>query len=215
MLAAILDPIAQAVTASISAWGYWALALLMGLESANIPIPSEIIMPFGGFMASQGKLNIHLVALAGGVGCLWGSIVSYWIGRRYGRPLVERYGRWLMIGPQQVAMGDKLFCKYGQAVSFVARLLPVVRTFISLVAGIWKVEFWKFAVLTFIGSWIWSYLLAYVGFKLGENWEALRPLWHKFDAVIVGAGVIVVVWYIWHHVQSGRKAGHVQSQTKC
>lgn len=201
----MLSAITSSVTGSIAAFGYSALVLLMGLESANIPIPSEIIMPFGGFLAARGDLNIHLVALAGGVGCLLGSVLSYWVGLRFGRPLVAKYGQWLMIGPTQMAMGDKLFCKYGQAVSFWSRLLPIVRTFISLVAGIWKVKFWPFAALTFLGSWIWSYLLAYVGFKLGENWEALRPLWHKFDLVIVVAGVILVAGYVWHHVRAGRK----------
>jgi membrane protein DedA with SNARE-associated domain len=110
-----------------------------------------------------------------------------------------------MIGPKQVALGDRLFAKYGSAVSFVSRLLPVVRTFISLIAGIWKVRFWPFVALTFVGSWIWSYVLAYVGFKLGKNWEVLRPLWHKFDTFIIGAGIIVVVVYVIHHVREARR----------
>jgi membrane protein DedA with SNARE-associated domain len=211
----MLAAVTSAVTEAIAAFGYGALVFLMGLESANIPIPSEIVMPFGGFLAARGDLNIHLVALAGGVGCLWGSVLSYWLGRRFGRPLVERYGRYLMIGPDQLALGDKLFCRYGQRVSFVSRLLPVVRTFISLVAGIWRVKFWPFVALTFIGSWLWSYLLAYVGFKLGENWETLRPLWHKFDAVIIGAGLMIVIWYVWHHIQAGRKRSPIPAQPKC
>jgi membrane protein DedA with SNARE-associated domain len=201
----MLEAITGSVTGMIAASGYGALIFLMGLESANIPIPSEIIMPFGGFLAAQGRLNIHVVALAGGLGCLWGSLLSYWLGYRFGRPLIEKYGRWLMISPKQVVLGDRLFEKYGSAVSFYSRLLPVVRTFISFVAGIWKVKLWPFAVLTFVGSWIWSYILAYVGFKLGENWETLRPLWHKFDIFIVSSGVLTVAVYVWHHVRESRR----------
>jgi membrane protein DedA with SNARE-associated domain len=200
----MLTALTTAVTDSIAAAGYSAIVFLMGLESANIPIPSEIVMPFGGFLAARGELNIHLVALAGAVGCLWGSLASYWLGARFGRPLIERYGRYLMISPREVEFGDRLFAKYGQAVSFVARLLPVVRTFISLIAGIWRVRLGPFIFYTFIGSWIWSYVLAYVGFKLGENWETLRPLWHKFDAVIIGVGLVVVGLYVLHHVRAGR-----------
>jgi len=189
----------------IAGSGYGAIILLMGLESANIPIPSEIIMPFGGFLVARGSMNLHLAALAGAVGCLWGSLLSYWLGARYGRPFLEKHGRWLMISPKQITLGDRLFAKYGPVVSFFSRLLPVVRTFISFVAGIWKVRLWPFMALTFVGSWIWSYVLAYVGFKLGENWEVLRPLWHKFDAVIISAGVILVGAYVAHHIREARK----------
>src|SRR3989344_1804141 len=130
----MFDILSAAVTDNIASFGYAAVFLLMALESANIPIPSEIIMPFAGFLAAQGDLNFHGAALAGGLGCLAGSLVSYWLGRRFGRPLVEKYGRWLMIGPKQMAAGDVLFTRWGSAVSFWSRLLPVVRTFISFVA---------------------------------------------------------------------------------
>jgi membrane protein DedA with SNARE-associated domain len=190
------------LTSNIQAFGYTAVVVLMGLESANIPIPSEIVLPFAGFLVAQGKLGFHGVALAGGIGCLWGSLVSYWLGRRYGRPFLEKHGRWLFIGPRQLSQGDYLFSRFGGAVSFFSRLLPVVRTFISFVAGVWKVPVWSFSLLTFVGSWAWSYLLVYVGYKLGENWAVLRPLWHKFDAAIIIAGILGVAAYIWHHWKS-------------
>jgi len=195
----MLDQLAQAITANITALGYFGVVLLMGLESANIPIPSEIVLPFAGFLAAQGKMNFHAAALAGGLGCLWGSLFSYWLGRRFGRPFLEKHGRWVFIGPTQLSQGDRLFARFGKAVSFFSRLLPVVRTFISFIAGIWKIPLVSFAVLTFTGSWVWSYLLVYVGYVLGDHWETLRPLWHKFDAFIISAGVIVVIGYAWHH----------------
>lgn len=193
------------LTADIAASGYSAVIVLMGLESANIPIPSEVVLPFAGFLAAQGKMDFHLAALSGALGCLWGSLFSYWLGRRFGRPFVEKHGEWLMIGPKQLKHGDAIFAKYGQGAAFLARLLPVVRTFISFIAGLWKVPVFLFAVLSFIGSWMWSYLLVYIGWKLGEHWEALRPLWHRFDVFIVAAAAVVIFGYAIHHVRNGRK----------
>lgn len=200
----MLSVITQFATDNVAAFGYGGVVFLMGLESANLPIPSEIVLPYAGFLAAQGKLDFHLAALAGAVGCLWGSVVSYWIGRLLGRPLIEKYGAYVMIGPKQLKLGDRFVEKHGQAGAFVARLLPVMRTFISFIAGVWRLEFWKFIVLAFIGSWIWSYLLVFVGWKLGENWSALQPLWHKFDAAIVTAGAAVVIAYVIHHIRGGR-----------
>lgn len=195
----MFDALSNWITSNIQAFGVFAVVFLMGLESANIPIPSEIVLPFAGFLAAQGKMNFHLAALAGGIGCLWGSLLSYWLGRHFGRPFLEKHGRWFFIGPKQLQQGDRLFFRYGNAVSFFSRLLPVVRTFISFIAGIWKIPVWSFAVLTFIGSWVWSYLLVYVGYVLGDHWETLRPLWHKFDAVIISGGAVLVIAYAWHH----------------
>jgi len=200
----MLDQLTAFVTGNIETFGYAAVFLLMALESANIPIPSEIIMPFAGFLAAQGKLNFHGAAFAGGAGCLAGSLASYGIGFKYGRPFILAHGKRFLIGPKQVVQGDWLFSKYGSSVSFFSRLLPVVRTFISLVAGIWRVPLKPFITLTFIGSWIWSYVLAYVGLVMGQNWEMLRPLWHKFDAAIIGAGVVCVSIYVWHHWKSAQ-----------
>ena len=202
----MLETLTLWLTSNIAAWGYLAVVVLMGLESANIPIPSEVVLPFAGFLVAQGRMEFHLAALAGALGCLWGSVVSYWLGRRFGRPFVERYGRWFLIGPTHLAHGDRLFARFGNATSFLARLLPVVRTFISLIAGIWRVSFVPFAILSFVGSWMWSYLLVYLGLQLGDHWTSLRPLWHKFDVVIMvlaGAGFLA---YLWHHWKESRRS---------
>ncbi len=198
----MLEQLTNAIVGNIASFGYLSVVVLMGIESANIPVPSEIVLPFAGFLVAQGKLNFHGAALAGAFGCLWGSLLSYWIGRRYGRPFLLKHGRRFLIGPKQIAQGDRMFASYGNAASFVSRLLPVVRTFISLIAGIWRVSPLPFAALTFVGSLLWSYLLVYVGYVLGDHWETLGPLWHKFDAVIVIGGVIVVSAYVWHHWRS-------------
>ncbi len=211
----MLEQLTRAIVDNIAAFGYAAVVVLMGIESANIPVPSEIVLPFAGFLVAQGRLNFHGAALAGAFGCLWGSLLSYWIGRRFGRPFLQKHGRRFLIGPRQIAQGDRMFAAYGNAAAFVSRLLPVVRTFISLVAGIWKVRLLPFAVLTFLGSLIWSYLLVYVGFVLGDHWETLRPLWHKFDAAIVVAAAAAVGLGVWHHWRSaaaspaGRQAAEV------
>lgn len=187
------------ITENISVFGYSAVFFLMALESANIPIPSEVILPFAGFLVSQNRANFHLMAAAGAFGCLAGSAASYFVGKKLGRPFLEKYGKWFLIGPKQLELGDKWMSRYGNATSFFSRLLPVVRTFISLIIGIWKTPFAPFAVLTLIGSWIWSYFLVYVGLKLGENWPLLRPIWEKFDIAIIALALAAFAAYIFHH----------------
>jgi membrane protein DedA with SNARE-associated domain len=193
------------ITDHIAQFGYAGIVLLMGLESANIPIPSEVTLTFAGFLVSQGKLNLHLAAFAGALGCLLGSIPSYWIGKRLGRAVVDKYGKWFLLGPRQVALGDRWMSKYGNSTAFFSRLLPVVRTFISFIAGIWKAPFWTFVLLTFIGSLIWSYALVYVGYVLGENWNVLRPIWEKFDIAIIALVLGALVGYAWYHVKQNKK----------
>jgi len=190
---------------NIEAFGYAGVFILMALESANIPIPSEITLPFAGFLVAQGKLDLHLVALSGGFGCLAGSIPSYWLGRKYGRAFLEKYGKWFFLSPREVALGDRWMSRYGNWTSFFSRLLPVVRTFISFIAGIWKAPFVPFMFLTFIGSLIWSYLLAYLGVQLGAHWETLHPYWQKFEYVIVGGVLLLIIGYIWHHWKAAHK----------
>lgn len=176
----------------------------MSLESANIPIPSEIVMPYAGFLASQGKLNIHLVALAGALGCLFGSILSYFLGVKLGRPFLWKYGKWMLISQKDILTAEKFMGKYGDLTFFITRVLPVVRTFVSFVIGVAKGNFAKFCFYTFIGSWIWCYLLAYVGVKLGENWESLRGLWHKFDVVIALIVIAAIAWHIFRVFKNSR-----------
>jgi len=192
----ILSAIGGMIMNTISGLGYPGVILLMAVESANIPLPSEVIMPFAGFLVYKGELSLIWVAVAGGLGCTLGSAMSWWIGMVGGRPLVERYGRYLLLDKDELDRGEKWFIKYGHSIAFFSRLLPVVRTFISFPAGISRVPIGKFLLYTFLGSVIWSYLLALVGYKMGENWENIEVYWRKFDYLIVGAILALFVWWI-------------------
>lgn len=159
--------------------------LLMTLESACMPIPSEIVMPFSGFAVQRGDLNFVMVGLAGSIGCLAGSVLSYVVGYYGGRPLLEKYGRYVLITKDKIALADRWFKKYGGKTVFIARLLPIIRTFISLPAGVARMDFKKFAIYSFVGSLPWCYVLAYAGIILGENWEALEGYWIYLDILTV------------------------------
>lgn len=179
----------------------------MGLESANIPIPSEVIMPFAGFLASQGKLDLNLVALSGAFGCTIGSLVSYYLGRvssqTWIRGFVRGPGR-ILVTEEELERGDLWLRKYGQGIVFVSRLLPVIRTFISFPAGQAGISLPKFAALSFVGSLLWSYFLAWIGFTLGENWSILRPIVRSFDYLIVAAVIIGLAWFFVHRIRGKR-----------
>lgn len=190
----------------INSLGYTGVALLMAIESANIPLPSEIIMPFAGFLVAEGHLNLWLVGLAGGVGCVLGSVVSYWIGAWGGRPLIEKYGKYILISHHDLDLADRWFQKRGEMTVFVGRLLPVVRTFISFPAGISKMHFWRFVLYSFLGSVPWSLALAYLGQKLGENWESLRRYFHGFDWAILALIIIGIIWYVRRHIKNSQKS---------
>ncbi|MDD4859549.1 MAG: DedA family protein [Dehalococcoidales bacterium] len=179
--------------------------VLMAIESACIPVPSEIIMPFAGWMLIKNQsLPVTYVLLAGFYGALGntlGSIVAYAIGAWGGRPLLYRYGKYILIHPGDLERADRWFARSGSWSVFVSRLLPVVRTFISLPAGIARMNFIKFIIYTFIGAFIWSVGLAYGGYQLGEHWEAIREVMRPFDPVLIAAGLIMVGWYIYRHVK--------------
>lgn len=201
---AILSTLSHFVINTISSIGYFGVILLMGIESANIPLPSEVIMPFSGYLVSVGRFNLFLVAIAGGIGCLWGSLLSYWIGAKGGRPLIERYGKYILMSKHDLDIADRWFSKWGMSAVFVGRLLPVIRTFISFPAGIARVNLFWFSVWTFVGSVIWSYFLAWIGYKLGENWDSLKTYFHRFDYIIVAVIVIALVFYIYRHIKHSK-----------
>lgn len=180
-----LDRFLLQLTEAIAALGYWGVAVGMAVESANIPLPSEIILPFSGFLVSQGNLSFWGVVLAGTVGGTFGSAVSYFIGSVGGRPLVLRYGRYVGVGRDKLDMADRWFARYGEATVFFTRLLPVVRTFVSLPAGISRMNFKRFIVYTFAGSLPWSIALTYVGVVLGENWHQIKPWFHRLDVLVL------------------------------
>ncbi|MFQ5818211.1 MAG: DedA family protein, partial [Terriglobia bacterium] len=178
---------------------YLGIVLLMAIESACIPLPSEIIMPFAGYLVTTGRFQLWWVGVAGAVGCNVGSIVAYAVGSYGGRPWLERYGRYVLISPRDLAWADRWFTRYGEATVFFARLLPVIRTFIALPAGIARMNFWRFNLYTFLGSLPWCLGLAYVGLKFGEQWESIRVYFHKFDTLIGIVLVAGVVWFVWSH----------------
>lgn len=182
--------------------GYGGIVILMAIESACIPVPSELIMPFAGYLVFAGTMKLLWVATAGAIGCNVGSLVAYEIGCSGGRPLVERYGRWILLGRRELDWADRFFFRWGYLAVFIARLLPVVRTFIALPAGIARMPRLRFHVYTFLGSWPWCFALAWFGMKLGENWRQLGKYLHKFDAVILVAIVAGIVWFVWTHWQN-------------
>ena len=186
----------------ISATGYGGVVLLMAIESANIPLPSEVIMPFSGFLVASGELNLWLVGLSGAIGCVVGSVVSYWIGVKGGRPLIEKYGKYILFSHHDLDIADRWFKKHGELTVFVGRLLPVIRTFISFPAGISRMNFGRFVIYSFLGSLPWCIFLAYLGQKLGENWENLRGYFHGLDWVILGLIVLGIVWWVWRHLKN-------------
>ena len=207
MIARIIEILSGFIVATISALGYPGVVLMMGIESACIPLPSEIIMPFSGYLVYTGRFNIWLVSIAGAFGCVVGSLVAYWVGMYGGRPLIERYGKYLLISHHDLNLADRWFARFGEVIVFVSRLLPAVRTFIAFPAGVARMNLKKFIVYTFAGSLPWCFGLAYVGKKLGEQWDRdprLRNLFHRFDFVIGILIVLVVGWWIWRHFRHAR-----------
>lgn len=197
----ILETIVLWVIATIGTMGYPGVFLLMAIESALIPIPSEVIMPFSGFLVSQGKFNLWIVILVGALGNLAGSWTAYALGyygeKRLVRRLVVKYGKFILLTEEEFDNSIKLFNKYGQWTAAISRVLPAIRTVISLPAGIAKLPFWKFSALTFFGSLIWSAFLTLAGVKLGENWESIRPLFRKFDFLIIILAIILAGAYVY------------------
>ena len=194
MIHSLLETIGVWIQQVIASGGYFAVAGLMAIESACIPLPSEVIMPFAGSLTAAGPLTLWGVALAGALGCVLGSIPAYYLGQYGGRPIIERFGRYVLISHHDLDLADRLFAKYGQSIVFVARLLPVIRTFIAFPAGVARMNRAKFHIYTFVGSFPWCLGLAYVGQRLGvellDEHSPLKQVMHKFDAVI---GVVIVV----------------------
>jgi len=194
------------ITGLIAAIHYPGIALLMAIESACIPLPSEIIMTFAGYAVYQGKLSLFWAATAGAIGCNLGSVVAYWIGAIGGRPMIERYGRYILLSSHDLDRTEKFFAKYGDITVLIGRLLPVVRTFIALPAGIARMPQLRFHVYTFIGSWPWCFVLAYVGMKAGENWNdpnsLLHRILHKADFAIILLILVGLIWFVRTHLKN-------------
>jgi len=205
MASTILGTISSWIISVISHLGYGGVGLLMLIQSANIPIPSEVIMPFAGFLVGTGQFNIWLVTFYGVLGSLIGSLFSYYIGANGGRPFVEKYGKYLLISHHDLDISDKWFSKYGEWAVFFGRFLPIVRTFISFPAGIAKMDIKKFILYSFFGSIPWTLGLAYLGAKLGENWDNIKNYTHGLDNVILALIVIGIIWWVWRHLKNRDK----------
>jgi membrane protein DedA with SNARE-associated domain len=215
MIARIIEILSAFIVATISALGYSGVVLLMAIESACIPLPSEIIMPFSGYLVYTGRFNLWAVGVAGAVGCVVGSLLAYWVGMRGGRPLIEKYGRYILISHHDLDIADRWFARYGEIIVFASRLLPVIRTFIAFPAGVARMNLPRFVAYTFLGSLPWCLGLAYVGQKLGEQWdknETLKTWFHRFDFVIGIIGVLFVVWWIWRHIKNSRRHEAAEKQ---
>ena len=203
----IIALLAGFIIAVISAGGYTGIAVLMAIESACIPLPSEIIMPFSGYLVSRGEMNLWWVGVAGAVGCVLGSLVAYWVGMYGGRPFIEKYGRYILLSRHDLDIADRWFGKYGEVIVFVSRLLPAIRTFIAFPAGVARMNLTKFVIYTFAGSLPWCLALAYVGQKLGEQWDkddTLKTWFHRFDFLIGIAGALFIIWWVWRHIKHSR-----------
>ena len=202
MLEKIIATLAGFIIAVISKSGYLGVLLLMTIESACIPLPSEIIMPFAGYLVYTGRFNLLWAATAGALGCNLGSVIAYEIGCYGGRPLVERYGSYVFVGRHELELADRFFQRFGGITVFVGRLLPVIRTFIALPAGIARMPRLRFHLYTFAGSWPWCFALAWIGMKLGEQWDKdprLKQWFHRLDAVIVVLLLAGILWFVWSH----------------
>ena len=201
--------IVKTLTDIISSYGEFSVFILMTLESALIPIPSEVTMPFAGFLVGRGSFNFWVIVTIGSFGNLAGSLMAYYLGYYKGdtwvRIVIKKWGKWLLIKEKEYDRAKSWFVKYGQIVSFTSRLLPVVRTFISLPAGIAKMNVFLFSTLTFAGSFIWSAFLTYLGLKLGQNWMSIEPYFRQFQILIIGIFFLLVFLYIRHHFKEEKK----------
>jgi membrane protein DedA with SNARE-associated domain len=207
LIARIIEILSGFIIAVISALGYWGIVLLMAIESACIPLPSEVIMPFSGYLVYTGRFNLWWVGVAGAVGCVLGSLVAYGVGMYGGRPLIAKYGRYLLISPHDLDLADRWFARYGEVIVFASRLLPVIRTFIAFPAGVARMKLTKFVAYTFLGSLPWCLGLAYVGQLLGAQWDkndTLKTWFHRFDFVIGIILVLGVIWWVRRHIKNSR-----------
>jgi membrane protein DedA with SNARE-associated domain len=198
---------------------YGGIAVLMAIESACIPLPSELIMPYAGalshpdvnaalseqFHVTLSPFNLILAAIAGAIGCNLGSEIAYWVGAKGGRPAILKYGRYLLVSKKEIDLADRWFAKRGDIIIFLARLLPVVRTFIAFPAGVARMNRTKFHVYTFAGSLPWCLGLAYVGQQLGiellDEHSPLKHFMHRADAVIGGVIILAAVYFVWSRVK--------------
>ncbi len=203
----IIDILVQWATGLIGDWGLPAVFFLMLLESACIPVPSEAIMPFAGFAVSEGDMTLLSITVAGVLGNVIGSWIAYAVGLYGGRPFIDKYGKYVLLRHHHVELAERWFARYGAATVFFTRCLPIVRTFISLPAGIARMPFWKFTLYTLLGCLPWVFFLGWLGVRLGEHWEDIRPYLHYADYAVVAVLAAIAVWAFLRWRRSGDRGG--------
>lgn len=201
MIDKLVTSISALIVGTIAQLGYGGVILMMAIESACIPLPSEVIMPFSGYLVSTGRFSLQAVAITGAIGCLLGSYVAYYVGASGGRWFLERYGRWVLIAPHELEIADRFFDRWGAPAVFFSRLLPVVRTFIAFPAGVARMRILPFTIYTLAGSYLWCLVLAYVGMTLGNHWNTLGPYFHRFDGVIVALLVVGAAFVLYNRIR--------------
>ena len=195
----IVEKIVEYITLGMSAGGYFGLFALMALESMIAPVPSEVVMPFAGYLVLQGRFDFWIVLLVSGLGSIFGSVLSYYIGFYGGRPFVLRYGKYLLLDKEHLEWTENWFRKQGNKTIFISRFIPVVRHLISIPAGIAKMTIHKFVIYTFLGATIWNFILLYAGFKLGEHWDKIHQYSKELDIIFVALVILFFVYFIWKH----------------
>jgi membrane protein DedA with SNARE-associated domain len=205
----MLEWLEHLITDYLGDYGYQAVFVLMVLESACIPIPSEVTMVFGGFLVSRGELDFFWVAMLGTIANVVGSWLAYWIGLRGGRPLIERWGRYVFLRKHELDRAEEWFARRGEMAVFVSRLLPVVRTFISLPAGVARMPFGKFTLYTFLGCLPWTFALTWAGLLLGDNWETVLKYGEPISWAIAIAGVAFIAWWLVKRARAKKAADRI------
>ena len=206
MITDLLKLLSAFIIATIMRLGYFGVFITMSIESAAIPLPSEVIMPFSGYLVYTGVFTLHGAAFWGAAGCVFGSWVAYAVAALGGRPLVERYGRYVLLSRRDLDLADRMFQRFGSPIIFFSRLMPVVRTFISLPAGLARMPLLRFTVYTFLGSYPFCYALAYFGYKTGEHWHTLEGTFRKYDLLIGAVLLAAFIWWVLRHLK-GRREG--------
>lgn len=197
----LVEFLASFITNIISAIGYPGIFFLMALESMITPVPSELVMPFAGFLVVKGVFDPLLVSLVGAIGSLAGSLFSYYLGKKFGVPFVKKFGKWVLLSEKELEWTNSFFLKHGSKTIFISRFIPAVRHLISIPAGVAKMNLWLFSFYTFLGSFLWCLFLTYSGMYLGENWESLSKGMQGIDLIVLIILAFLGIFFVWTRVK--------------
>ena len=195
----IVEKLAGYIVAGISGFGYFGIFALMALESMIAPVPSEIVMPFAGYLVLQGKFNFWYALIASSLGSVFGSILSYYLGSYGGRAVILKFGKYLLLEEEHLEWTEKWFSKQGEKTIFISRFIPVVRHLISIPAGIAKMAMNKFIIYTFAGASIWNLVLLYAGFRLGAHWDKIHEFSKELDIIFIAGVLLFLAYFVWKH----------------